>query len=90
MSQPGLQSATDIRRAVLLLLGVGGLLGTSAIVAKFAPAVGWSPLPLLQWSMLLGGALQLGLWLWRRGAIGSDILRDGPAGPPQDEGCVWF
>lgn len=66
MSQPALQSTNDIRRAVLLLLGVGGLLGTSAVVAKLAPTVGWSPLPLLQWSMLLGGGLQLILWLRRR------------------------
>lgn len=45
--------------ALLLLLTVGTLLGTTAIFAKSAPLAGWPPLALLQWSMVIGAGLQI-------------------------------
>lgn len=41
-----------------LLLAVGSLLALSAIFAKAAPAAGWHPLALLQWSMLGSAIIQ--------------------------------
>ncbi|NMM43837.1 DMT family transporter [Rhodospirillaceae bacterium KN72] len=64
MSVAPSQNRSDRRQAVLLLLGTGGLLGTSAIVAKAAAGAGMSPLILLLWSMLGGGVIQ-----WARLAL---------------------
>ena len=58
MSVTPSQNRSDRRLAILLLLGTGGLLGTSAIVAKAAAGAGLSPLILLLWSMLGGGLIQ--------------------------------
>ena len=56
---------------IILLFAVGGLLGTSAVFAKSAPAFGWSPIVLLQWSMLGSAFVQAGLLIWRaKGAAG--------------------
>ena len=60
MSVAPSQNRSDRRLAVLLLLGTGGLLGTSAIVAKAAAGAGLSPLTLLLWSMLGGALIQWG------------------------------
>ena len=50
-------TARRIRPGIVsLLIAVGSLLALSAIFAKAAPAAGWHPLALLQWSML-GSAL---------------------------------
>ncbi|MDN3718987.1 hypothetical protein QW131_06615 [Roseibium salinum] len=43
---------------LVLLLVVGGFLAVSTVIAKAAPAIGWHPLALLQWSVL-GGAIGL-------------------------------
>lgn len=57
---------------ILLLLAVGGLLGTSAVFAKAAPGLGWTPIILLQWSMLGSALIQGGVLLWRaRGKAGA-------------------
>ncbi|WP_417667173.1 DMT family transporter [Roseibium sp.] len=49
---------SGLAEAVGLLLLVGTLLAGSTVVAKLAPAAGWSPLPLLQWSLLSAALLQ--------------------------------
>jgi len=54
-------------RPPVLLLVVGGFLAVSTVIAKAAPAAGWHPLALLQWSVL-GGAM--GLYLVTRAAGG--------------------
>lgn len=51
--------SANANSALLLLLIVGTLLGTTAIFAKSAPLAGWPPLALLQWSMVVGAGLQL-------------------------------
>lgn len=52
-------SSANANSALLLLLVVGTLLGTTAIFAKSAPLAGWPPLALLQWSMVVGAGLQV-------------------------------
>lgn len=59
-------SSANANSALYLLLCVGTLLGTTAIFAKAAPLSGWPPLALLQWSMVIGAALQIGFALFRR------------------------
>ena len=60
--------STSVGNAVALLLVVGSLLSVSVIFAKAAPLVGWSPLALLQWSMLGGAIIQiLASGVWRAG-----------------------
>ncbi|MEP0452751.1 MAG: EamA/RhaT family transporter, partial [Roseibium sp.] len=50
--------ARAIPAAVVLLMIVGALLATSAVFAKWAPSAGWSPVALLQWSLLGTAAVQ--------------------------------
>lgn len=56
---PKTLSSANANSALVLLLVVGTLLGTTAIFAKSAPLAGWPPLALLQWSMVIGAGLQL-------------------------------
>jgi len=56
---PKTNPSANANSALLLLLIVGTLLGTTAIFAKSAPMAGWPPLALLQWSMVAGAGLQM-------------------------------
>ncbi|MBN9670139.1 DMT family transporter [Roseibium aggregatum] len=51
----GSDAAKLLENPFVLLMVVGGLLAVATVFAKAAPAVGWHPLALLQWSVL-GGA----------------------------------
>jgi len=75
--RPQSASAGDKARKLLdqpliLLLVVGSFLAVSTVIAKAAPAVGWHPLALLQWS-ILGGAV--GLFLIMRLAAGGKAAK---------------
>lgn len=61
--------SANANSALLLLVIVGTLLGTTAIFAKSAPLAGWPPLALLQWSMLAGAVLQMAVGFVLRNPI---------------------
>lgn len=57
-----------LKQPLGLLLIVGGFLAVSMIIAKAAPAFGWHPLGLLEWSILGGAALLYSVTRWKRRA----------------------
>lgn len=67
---------------LVLLLVVGSFLAVSTVIAKAAPAAGWHPLALLQWSILGGAA---GLFVITRLAMPRH-RRAGPAHARPDTG----
>ncbi|WP_417684478.1 DMT family transporter [Roseibium sp.] len=66
------EKTKGVFEAFTLLLVVGTLLAGSTVVARMAPAAGWSSLPLLQWSLLLAATLQAAvIWGRRSGSASS-------------------
>ncbi|WP_153769702.1 DMT family transporter [Labrenzia sp. CE80] len=64
-------AAQVIPGAIVLLMIVGTLLAGSVVFAKWAPSTGWSPIALLQWSLLGTAVVQFAVvGFWKAGSAG--------------------
>ncbi|MCX2723078.1 DMT family transporter [Roseibium salinum] len=73
------KGAEMFEQPLVLLLVVGGFLAVSTVIAKAAPAIGWHPLALLQWSVL-GGAIGLFALTRLWGRKGEQVAKPAAAG----------